>query len=450
MSVEPGHISSTSPPAAEAGWSKRHETTPTRLARIARLPTDSHIRWWNPAWFALGAAIALTVLGLMAIRLTEPVDRPYFFNRQFAFLFIALIGATIAAIPHPNWWRWLSYPLAGVVIFLLIFLLIPFVPDSIVHPRNGARRWINLYFTDFQPSELGKIALVLALSNYLRLRKNYRSLRGLLLPFAIILVPAMLVLVEPDLGTTLLFPVALFAILMAAGAKLWHLFTIGGLGAATCLGVAAISVAAAAQDPPKYPLLEEHQAERIQGLINQIKGDRRQADTINYQSFKAQTLVGSGGFHGLGDERSRVIVKFNRLPFDHNDMIFAVAANRWGFIGGSLIIAMYAICTFSMILVAGMTRDPFGRLVCVGFASIILAQVVVNIGMTVGLLPITGMTLPFVSYGGSSLVANFIMVGIVMGIALRPSRNPMQRPFEFDSGRPEVDPLDRLRLPHRR
>ncbi len=430
---------------AQSSWSDRHQVNPTNLTTAARTSVDIGLRWWNPAWLTVIAAIALSLIGLAAIRLTEPIDAPFYHNRQLAFFMVALVGAIVAAIPHPRWWQRLSYPMAGAVILLLIFLLIPIVPESIVRPRHGARRWINLYLTDLQPSELGKIALVLALANYLRLRKNYRSLLGLLLPFAIILLPSILILVEPDLGTTLLFPVALFAILMAAGAKLWHLFSIGGLGAATCIIIATISLSAAGQDPPTYPLLEKHQVERIQGLINQIKGDQRQADSINYQSFKAQTLVGSGGFQGLGESHSRVVVRFNRLPFDHNDMIFAVVANRWGFIGGALLICIYAAMAFGMVLVAGLTRDSFGRLVCVGFAAILLSQVIVNIGMTIGLLPITGMTLPFVSYGGSSLVANFFMVGMVLGVALRPNRDPMLRPFEFDHVPTETDPLNRLR-----
>jgi cell division protein FtsW (lipid II flippase) len=381
----------------------------------------------------------------MAIHLTEDPENPRFFLRQLLFLIIAVVAAGAMALPHPRVWRFLSYPMAIGVIGLLIFLLIPFVPDSIVHPRNGARRWINLRFTDFQPSEIAKIAIVLAMANYLRVRENYRTLLGLIPPFAVMIVPSTLILVEPDLGTTLLFPTALMAMLMAAGAKLWHLFSVAGAGLAACFLIAAISLGAAAKDPPAYPLLEEHQVERIQGLINQIKGDKRQRDSINYQSFIAMTLVGSGGVTGLGEERSRVIIAFNRLPFDHNDMIFAVVANRWGFLGGSIIIILYFTLALSFLAVAALSRDPFGRLVCVGFCAIIMSQVFINVGMTIGLLPITGMTLPFISYGGSSLVANFMMIGIVLGIALRPSRMLTQRSFEFDPKRPEVDPLSRLR-----
>lgn len=440
------HQTPTRGPTRRSPWSQRHATNPTKLAQVASISTDTAIRWYNPAWLTVVAAVALSTIGLLAIRLTEPVAEPFFFKRQLIFLGVALLVGISCVIPHPKWWCRLAYPLALLVIALLIFLLIPFIPDSIVHPRNGARRWINFVVVDLQPSELGKIALVLALANYLRLRKNYRRLQGLLLPFAIILVPTLLILVEPDLGTTLLFPVALFAILIAAGAKLGHLFAIGGLGVTACLVIATVSITAANYDPPNYPLLEKHQVERIQGLLNQIKGDRRQVDSINYQGERAKILVGSGGFQGLGAERARVIIEFNRLPFDHNDMIFAVVANRWGFVGGALVVALYALAGLGMILVSALTRDPFGRLVCVGFTAIILAQVIVNIGMTIGLLPITGMTLPFISYGGSSLVANFIMVGIVMGVALRPNRDLMLHPFEYDNNPSNADPLARTQL----
>ncbi len=404
------------------------------------------ILWWNPAWFTVVAAVALSLLGLAAISTTEAVGESHFFKRQLVFLFVGLFAMGAVAIPNPRLWKSIAYPLAVLVVLLLLFVLVPYVPDWLVRPKNGARRWINLQILDFQPSEIGKIALVLALANYLRLRKNYRTLMGLLVPFAIMLLPTGLILVEPDLGSSLLFPVALFAMLLAAGAKLKHLSSIAGLGLVAAFLVAFVSLVASNQETPTYPVLEKHQVERIQGLVNQVRGDRKHADTINYQSFKAMILVGSGGVTGLGSERSKVIVEFNRLPFDYNDMIFAVIANRWGFMGSLVLILIYLVYIAGMVTVAGVTRNPFSRLVCVGFATIVVAQMGVNIGMTIGLLPITGMTLPFVSYGGSSLVANYLMVGIVLGIGLRPPRNLVEQSFEFDGETPEPDPLDRLRV----
>lgn len=424
-------------------WSHRHSVTPRQLSHAAPAGVIPRIRWWNAGWFCVAASLALSLVGLAAISMTESPDALVYVPRQAVYLIIGLIACVMSAAIHPRWWRQSSYVLAVIVILLLIFVLLEFVPLSIVRPRNGARRWINLYFLDFQPSEVAKIVLVLALATYLRRRQNYRTMRGLLVPFAIMLVPMGLVLIEPDLGTAMLFPVVLVAMLVGAGSKLWHIFTIGGLGATVVLAIAVISLWAASANPPKYPLLEPHQVERIQGLVNQIKGDDRFSRTINYQPLVAQTITGSGGFMGLGSERSRIIVHYNRLPFDHNDMIFAVAVCRWGFVGGTVMLGLYLLHVIGMVMVAALTSNAFGRLVCIGFCAVLVAQVIVNVGMTIGLLPITGMTLPYVSYGGSSLVSNFVMTGIVLGVAMRPPGYFPRRSFEFDPKPEEPDPLHR-------
>ncbi|MFG0330141.1 MAG: FtsW/RodA/SpoVE family cell cycle protein [Phycisphaerales bacterium] len=426
-------------------WSETHHTSRRTLNETAPPSVVPRILWWNAAWFSVLAAIALGLLGVAAIHITEDPETGGLWVRQLVFLGAGVVACLLMAIPKARTWRYLSYPIAIGVIALLIFVLIPFVPTEIVRPRNGARRWINLVLFDLQPSELAKIAFVLALASYLRLRKNYRTLVGLLWPFGIMFVPMGLIVVEPDLGTAMLFPAVLFAMLLGAGARLLHLFTIAGLGAAAAVGIAAFCLVAAQPPTPAYPILKEHQVERIQGLVNQVRGDTRQQDTINYQSHKAATLIGAGGFTGLGAERSRVIVKYNKLPEDHNDMIFAVVVNRWGFLGGAIMIGLYLVYLMGFVAVAAVSRNPFGRLVCVGFGAVVAAQVLVNIGMTLGLFPITGMTLPFVSYGGSSLIANFLMVGIVLGVALRPPIYLSRPSFEFDPPRPDQDPLERLR-----
>ncbi|MBL1215881.1 MAG: hypothetical protein D8M59_00115 [Planctomycetes bacterium] len=429
---------------AHSDWSHRHAVSPRELGHAAPASVIPRIMWWNAGWVCVAASLALSLVGLAAIGITENPDRLLYVPRQSVFLIIGLVACAVSAAIHPRWWRESSYVLAVVMILLLVFVLLEFVPHAIVRPRNGARRWINLYFLDVQPSEVAKIVLVLALASYLRRRKNYRTLQGLLVPFVIMLVPMGLVLIEPDLGTAMLFPVVLVAMLIGAGSRLWHIFTIGGLGVSAVAAIALISLWAASADPPRYPLLQPHQVERIQGLVNQVKGDDRFAKTINYQPMVAQTVTGSGGFMGLGSERGRIIVHYNRLPFDHNDMIFAVAVCRWGFVGGALMIGLYLVHVMGMVTVAALTTNAFGRLVCIGFCAVLVSQVIVNVGMTIGLLPITGMTLPYISYGGSSLVSNFIMTGIVLGIAMRPPGYFPRRSFEFDPKPDEPDPLHRV------
>lgn len=441
-------MSGSSPSSAAAGssaWAQRHSLTPNTLNQAAPSSPVPGVLWWNPAWFSVAAALALSAIGIAAINLTEPVGAGENWIKQLVFLVVGIVACALCALPSPRTWRFIAYPAMVGAIVLLVFVMIPFVPHEIVRPRNGARRWINLVVTDFQPSELAKIVLVLALANYLRYRKNYRTLSGLLVPFTIMLVPMGLILVEPDLGTAMLFGPALFAMLLAAGAKLRHLFTIAGLGAATAILIAVVSLTAAQRKPPQYPLLEKHQVDRIQGLVNQIKGDRRHADTINYQAFKAMTIIGSGGFFGLGEERSRLILRTQKLPEDHNDMVFAVVVNRWGFVGATVMVGIYLVYLVGLVITAATSMNPFGRLVCVGFATIIASQMVVNIGMNIGLLPITGMTLPFVSYGGSSLVANFAMTGIALSIALRPAGYFARPSFEFDQQPESLERVEYIR-----
>lgn len=431
--------------APARNWAKQYGLTPDTLNEAAPSTVIPGVLWWNPAWFSVAAAIALSVIGVAAIRLTEDGDTMGVWKKQAIFTIVGVIACAICAVPSPRTWRYLAYPSMFAAIALLVFVLLPFVPHEIVRPRNGARRWINLVVTDFQPSEAAKIVLVLALANYLRYRKNYRTLGGLLVPFLIMLVPMGLILVEPDLGTAMLFGPVLFAMLLAAGARLTHLFTIAGLGAVTIAVIATVSLLAAAHDPPRYPILEKHQVERIQGLVNQVRGDRRQADTINYQAFKAMTIIGAGGFLGLGPERSRLIIQTQHLPEDHNDMVFSVVVNRWGFVGATAMIGIYIVYLVGLVMTAATTMNPFGRLVCVGFAAIIASQMIVNIGMNIGLLPITGMTLPFVSYGGSSLVATFAMTGIALSIALRPPAYFARPSFEFDGEREALERMEYLR-----
>lgn len=363
-------------------------------------------------------ALALVVIGLQAID-TAPTPSWYgnITLKQAIFSGVALAVMLMVAMPHPKVVAHASFGLGLVTLALLALLLAPGTPESIIPRINGAKRWINFPGLQFQPSEMAKIVFVLALARYLRYRENYRRMRGLIPPLVITFVPMGLILVEPDLGTSLIFLPVLFAMLLAAGAKIKHLLLIIVLGLSLM--------------PMMYPLLKPHQKARIVSMISQVRGDTRLRNTTGFQSYKAITTAGAGEVVGYGKERAEVILRYNALPEAHNDMVFAVICARWGLIGGMMVLGLYLLLIASMLAVAGLNKDPFSRLVVVGLTTIIFTQVMVNVGMTVGLLPITGMTLPLISYGGSSLVATFVMIGLVLGAA---SRRPMimSRPsFEF-------------------
>ncbi|MCH8823292.1 MAG: rod shape-determining protein RodA [Planctomycetes bacterium] len=372
---------------------------------------------FNIGWLCVVAALALSFIGYFSISGIPRPGEPDYATRHLVFIFVGIVAACVVAVPHYKWARVFSYPFLILVLLMLIFVLIPFVPDSIVRPRNGARRWISLVVTDFQPSELAKIAYVVALASYLRFRSNYRRLGGLMLPLALTFIPMGLVLIEPDLGTALLFLPTLFAMLVAAGAKLRHIMLVVILG---------LSLA-----PAMYPLLKPHQANRIKALYAQIIGDPQYENGIGYQGARAMTLTGAGQLTGAGERHGAALITFNKLPEDHNDMIFAVVACRWGMMGALVIWGLFITLVGGGLLVAAQTKDPFARLVPVGISALLLAQMTINTGMTIGIMPITGMTLPFVSYGGSSLVTAWIMVGLMFNIGMRRPRYLAREAFEF-------------------
>lgn len=392
---------------------------------------------FNPlcgAWLSVLAALALSLLGLYAIDISSadrggagPVTLAGVVAKQAVFIGIGVLAALVVATPHYRWVRVVAWPLMAITVALLVFLLLPFVPASVVTPRNGARAWIDLGPVDFQPAELAKIAYVLVMADYLRFRENHRTFPGLVPPALITFVPVALITLQPDLGTALLFAPAAFAMLVAAGARLKHLSL-----------VVLVAVLAA---PAAYPLLKPHQKARIVGLIRMVQDPLAGADAINYQSLTAQRLAGAGGVTGIDDARSRALIRFNRLPERHNDMIFAVILNRFGLRGGLIVLAIYVLWFTGAYLTAAMCRDAFGRLLVVGLGAFILAQTLINVGMTIGMLPIIGLTLPFVSYGGSSMLVVWVMTGLILGVGLRrPSR--FARPsFEFDD-----QPYDPARL----
>ncbi len=371
------------------------------------------MQWWTPAWLAVIAALALTALGITAIN----ASRPELASRQGLFLVVALGGALLASLVSPRGLKASSYFALALSLALLVFVLLPFIPRSLVTPRNGARAWINLGASDFQPSELAKIAFILCMSQWLALRGSPRSLRALLVPLLLLCVPVGLIVLEPDLGSALLFFPTALVMLVAAGARKRHV-------------LGAVLLAAVIAPASYFALLKPYQRARIDAIAAQIAGDTRFERDIGFQGWRAMRLVGAGGVLGNDDEHAQALVKHNALPEEHNDMVFAVVACRHGFLGSTLVLAAYGLLAAGALGVAMLARDGFSKLVATGIGGLLFAQMTVNIGMTIGLLPITGVTLPFVSYGGSSLVSCWVLVGLLVGIGIRPPLGSDKDPFD--------------------
>lgn len=311
-----------------------------------------------------------------------------------------------------------SYLLYGVTLALLVLLLLDARIDiPLIAPRANARRWIDFGLFVVQPSEFMKLALVMTLARYLRFRNSYRRWSGLLAPFLLTLVPMILILRQPNLGTMLMLLPVLFAMLFVAGARLRHLLIIITLGLATL--------------PVFYFYgMKDYQRTRVQVLLNQGTRDESWHMGEGFQLRQAKIALGAGGLTGTG-YREGVFVQHDLLPEEHNDFIFAIIGHQWGFVGGVLILVAYALIVLFGLETATITNDPYGRLLAVGISVMIVVQALLNICMTIGLAPISGMTLPFVSAGGSSLWANFLALGLLVNVAQRRPMLIAHPPFEY-------------------
>jgi len=374
------------------------------------------VRQTRCAWVLPLLAVALLAVGLLAMaRGDELAGSGAFAKRQGLWGVLALsamLATTMMSYRRLKGW---SYPLYAVSLMLLIAVY--FCPAKFY-----SHRWIPLGIADFQPSELAKLAYILTLAHYLRHRRNYRNLPGLLLPFAITAVPVVLILREPDLGTSLLFFPVLYAMLFAAGARLRHLIAIG------LLGVALL--------PVLWKVMSAEQRSRITAVFTQEDGGPAPTGD-GYHLHQSKQMLALGGL--WGSEITGMPVSDTaayRLYASRTDFIFCLVGERFGTWGGGGVLLLYAGLLGSCLVVAGSTQEPFGRLLCVGIASLLAAQVVINTGMTVGLMPITGLTLPLLSYGGSSLLTTGIGLGLVLNVGLRPGFEVGGEPFRF--GRREL------------
>jgi cell division protein FtsW (lipid II flippase) len=364
-------------------------------------------------WSLLACTLALMSLGLTGIaRGDELAHAGTFFGKQVVWILLALPAIVVVTLVPYRIFRNYGYAwLALSVILLAIVYIFP--------AKWGSRRWIPLGFMNFQPSEMAKLALILALSRYLMHRENYRRLTGLGMPFALTLVPMVLVLKEPDLGTALLFLPILVAMLFAAGAKFKHLVLAGCLGAAV--------------SPVFWLAMSAEQKSRVTALFLQRDGGPTPTGD-GYHLHQSKQVLALGGVAGSQFAGTAVDDPFAyHLPACRTDFVICMVGERWGLAGTSVVLGLYLVLFARGLVAAAATREPFGRLVAVGIVTMLATQTIINVGMTVGLLPVTGITLPLISYGGSSLLFTCVALGLLMNIAMRPGYEIGNEPFRFRS-----------------
>ena len=386
----------------------------------------------------LAASLALIAIGIVTIYAighpseSSPASRADdYANRWQKQLVFAGLG--IAAFLAINTLRYrrigeAGYWIYGLVIIMLLILLagkiinLPFVPLL-----NGTHRWIQFTIAGrelpaIQPSELCKLAYVIALTWYLRFKSNYRSFSALVGPFILTLVPMILILLEPDLGTVMLMMPILFVMVFVAGARIKHLLL--------------IILLAVMVSPLMWLFMRPYQRMRISGVVLQssrvqtfasehpkitksILGQKFNphywTSGRGYHLARSKYAIASGGLTGQG-YRQGPFIKYDFLPERINDIIFAAIAHQWGFVGAVVVILLYIVIILCGLEIANHNTDPFGRLLATAISVMFAVEVMVNVSMTLGLMPITGLTLPLVSYGGSSLLTSMLAIGLLNNV----------------------------------
>ncbi len=362
-------------------------------------------------WVLIVSAVGLFLLGLSGIERADEMSEGLNFGpRQVVWGLMSLPLWIAAASVSYRQIKPYSYGLFVMTLPLLVVVF--FMP-----PRNGARCWIQLGWFDVQPSEVAKLTFILGLSHYLMHRDNYRKLAGLIAPFLIALVPTALILREPDLGSAMVFPPVLFAMLFAAGAKRIHLVL--------------ILILALAMTPLFWKAMNAEQRSRITALFTQVDsgpnplGDR-------YHQHQSKLVIALGGVWGSEVAGNAIDdPSAYRLFAGQTDFVFCWICERWGLWGGLLTLALYALLFWRALAIANATREPFGRLIAVGITTQLAAQTLINAGMTVGLMPVAGITLPLMSYGGSSLLSTAAALGLLINVGMRPGYEIGNEPFRF-------------------
>ncbi len=374
---------------------------------------------------ALGAIMVFSASSAKTLLAEGGGDGFYYLKRVAIFAAIGLLVMRVASVRGVRLARAATPVLLGVSIFLLLAVLVPGVGVTV----NGAQRWIGAGLLQFQPSELAKVALILYGAHLLAKRpKSVRSLSELA-PFLLVVGGFMLLVAkQPDLGTLIVTTAALACLLTIAGASAR---TLGPVAAA----MAVIGIAIVAINP--------YQQERLTTFVNP-GGDSSGA---GFQGRQATIAVGSGGLTGVGLGES--VQKASYLPEAHTDMIAAVVGEEAGFTGMIVLIGLFGMYGYAGFRAAHRARDRYGKLLAAGLTSLILAGACLNLFAVLGLAPLTGVPLPFVSYGGTNLIVTLAATGLILNVARRPassSAKPRTRPAAARASRAPAGGAARLRV----
>jgi rod shape determining protein RodA len=377
---------------------------PTRFQAVA-WELGSFLR--HVDYLLLLATGGLTAYGLWVLesvtRNDVPGDPDYFVFRQM--IYVAVGGVLLAAVAaiNPTSYKRVRWPLYGLALVLLVAVFV------LAEEVRGSRRWIQIGFFNFQPSELGKIALVIVLAGFVAERRQrvgeWRTTLGVI---GIAAPLMMLVFKEPDFGTTLIYAAIVIGALFFGGTRWRHL--------AVLAVVAGLIAGAILWFLPSAGLevLEPYQRERLTGFVDPDIDPSGSTYNVN-QSI---TAVGSGGFDGRG-EANATQTRFNYLPEHSTDFIFSSLAEQRGFVGASILLLLYAVVIWRGTKIVAVAKDLYSAVLAGTIVFALLIQLFINVGMTIGIAPVTGIPLPLISYGGSSLLTTLVLVGMLEAVHIR-------------------------------
>jgi rod shape determining protein RodA len=349
------------------------------------------------------ATLGLVACGIYTIYTATDGDIPgspyYYMIRQGAYAGVGLVLMLLVSrfdYSRLREWRWALY---GVMVFTILVTLG-------LGSVRGSKRWISLPFFNFQPSELGKVLLTLALAGFLvdrtrRLGEREATARIMLLT----VIPTMLVIAQPDLGSAFVYIAIALALLFVAGTKWTHFAALGVLGAAAVTAVLVLAPMAGVH------VIKDYQVQRLTAFVHPTDNPRKQG----YQLKQSITAIGAGEKSGRGPNGATQ-TKLDFIPEHHTDFVYSVVGEEFGFVGAATVLSLYALVIWRGLRILTMAKNLYGSLIAGGIVVMLMFQVFVNVGMTVGIMPITGVPLPLMSYGGSSVIVTLLAIGLLQSV----------------------------------
>lgn len=368
--------------------------------------------WQHFDWILALAVAAISAFGaLMVYTATrdslqaQGLSPQYYFKKQAIFMVLGFILMfVVAAVDYRRYRDWAP----AIYALSLLALLAVYV---VGHKSKGAQAWFQLGSYQLEPSEFAKIALIVALASYLAVFKGRLPARGFLVILVMVLIPFALIYKQPDLGTALVLLAVLLALLLVGGAKGRHMAILGMVALIGVVGVVQLGV------------LKSYQRDRLTSFVDSPDQPRQalasaKVQSSQYNLAQSKITISNGGITGKGIGKGTQ-TNLAYVPEQRTDFIFTAVGEQVGLVGSSLLLGLFCIVVWRTWRAANLARDQVGSLICVGVLAMLVFQVFENVGMTMGIMPVAGIPLPFLSYGGSAVIASFAGVGLVLNVRMR-------------------------------